>query len=168
MIIVIEGVDGTFKTTVANKINKILNIPIIKGSSFELSTCTNEELFNHFKEFALMDNVCFDRFCYSNQTYATIYSDYTILTDEQRYYIEDLIKDKALIYYLFADTKTIEERIQQRGDNYVDTSMVDKINKLFAENISKSPLKVVWYDTTQWTSDEIAKEIVKDYIIRQE
>ena len=164
MLIVLEGHEAVFKTTVAEKVHKKLGLPIIKGSSFELSTATNKELFRYFKECAQKDNVIYDRFIYSNQTYATIYSDYTILSDKQRNYIEGLIKDKAIIYYLFADDETIKKRIQERGDDYVDVSMVGKINKLFHENISKSPLRVVWYDTTEWDSDSIAKEIIDDYI----
>lgn len=163
MLIILEGHEAVFKSTVAKKLQDKLNIPVIKGSSFELSTCSNEELFNYFKEFAAKDDVIYDRFIYSNQTYATIYNDYTILSDEQRHYIEDLIKDKAIIYYLFADDETIKERIKKRGDDYVDTSMVSRINKLFSKNISESPLKVVWYDTTEWDSDTIAEEIINDY-----
>jgi broad-specificity NMP kinase len=163
MLIIIEGIDGTYKTTVANKVSKKLNVPIIKGSSFELATSSNEELFKRFVEFAEMNNVIFDRNIYSNKTYATLYNDYTILTDKQYSYIENILKNKATVYYLFADDETVRKRIRKRGDEYVDENMVAKINKLFAENINKSPLKVIHYDTTEWTSDQIAEEIVKDF-----
>lgn len=166
-LIIIEGSDANFKTTIAEKVSKKLNIPIVKGSSFELSTSSNEELFNRFIEFSKDDNVIYDRFIYSNKTYATLYEDYTILTDEQYSYIENRIKEKAIVYYLHADDEVIKDRIRKRGDEYVDVSMVSKINKLFGEVISKSPLKVIYYDTNEWTSDRIAEEIANDYTHKQ-
>lgn len=163
MLIILEGNECCFKSTVAKKVSEVLKIPVIKGSSFELSTVSNEQLFKNFINQAKLDNVCIDRSIYSNQTYATIYNDFTILTDEQRQYIENMIKDKAVVYYLFADDDVIKDRIRERGDDYVELEMISEINKLFAKNISKSPLKVVYYDTSEWTSDEIAQEIINDY-----
>ncbi|MGG3890224.1 deoxynucleoside kinase [Metabacillus fastidiosus] len=159
--IIIEGTDANFKSTVAEKLSKELNVPILKGSSFELSQCNNEELFGHFKEFSQVDNVIFDRFIYSNRVYATLYKDYAILTDKQRKEIEDLIKHKALLVYLHADTEVIKTRITERGDEYVDVSMVDKINKLYTPTILESKLKAVSYDTNEWDSSSIAEDIIK-------
>lgn len=163
MLIILEGNECCFKTTVAEKLSKQLNIPIIKGSSFEFSQCTNEELFKRFKELAELDNVIIDRFIYSNQVYATLYDDFAILTDEQRHYIEDMIRHKSRVYYLFADNEVIEERITQRGDDYVDVSMVKKINEFYSEIMLDAMVRVISYDTNDWNSDEIVEELVGDF-----
>jgi len=159
MVIILEGNECCFKSTVAEKLSKKLNLPIVKGSSFELSKCTNEELFQKFKEFTQLDNVIIDRFIYSNYVYATLYEDYSILTDEQRREIEKLMLHKATVYYLFADGDVIKERILERGDDYVDVSMVQNINDTYVDIMLKAGLKTVAYDTNEWNSDEIAEDI---------
>jgi thymidylate kinase len=163
MIIILEGNECCFKTTIANKVSKKLNFPIIKGSSFELSQCTNEELFKRFKEFAKMDNVIFDRFIYSNLVYASLYQDYSILNEQQVKEIEDLIKYKAKLFYFFADDQMIRERLQQRGDDYVEEDMISKISEKYIKVIMKSALHKTSYDTGEWSSDEIVEDIVKRY-----
>jgi thymidylate kinase len=163
VLIILEGNECCFKTTVAEKLSKQLNLPVVKGSTFEFSKCTNEELFERFKSLTELDNVIIDRFIYSNRVYATLYEDYAILTDEQRQEIEDRIKQKATVYFLFADDKVIENRIKERGDDYVVPEMVHKINDMYDVTMSQSSLRVVAYDTNDWSSDEIVKDIVKDW-----
>jgi thymidylate kinase len=163
MLIILEGNECNYKTTVAEKLSKQLHIPVVKGSTFEFSKCTNEELFERFRSLTELDNVIIDRFIYSNKVYATLYKDYAILTDDQREEIERLIQRKATVYYLFADSEIIESRIKERGDDYVVTAMVSKINSQYDITMVKSNLKVVAFDTNDWSSDEIVKDIVKDY-----
>jgi len=159
-IIILEGNEAVFKTTIAEKLRKKLGWEVIKGSSFELSQCSNAELFEHFKAIAQRDNVIIDRFIYSNQVYATLYEDFAILTDEQRQYIEDLIRQKATVFYLYASEETIKSRINQRGDEYVDVSMVGKINDVFDDSINKAYIITVKCDTEKNNSDEIVDRIL--------
>lgn len=162
-MIIIEGTDCCFKTTVADKLSKQLGFPVVKGSSFELSSCTNEELFQHFKELAKLEDVIIDRFIYSNRVYATLYRDFAILTHDQRKEIEETLKGKAAIYYLHADDEVIKSRINERGDEYVDTSMVSSINKEYIRTMNEARIKKFSYDTGDWTSNEIVKDIAHLY-----
>jgi thymidylate kinase len=165
-MIILEGNECCFKTTIAEKLSKKLNIPVIKGSSFEHSQCTNEELFNKFKEYAELENVIIDRFIYSNYVYATLYEDFAILTDEQRTQIEEIIKQKAKVYYLFADDHIIQQRIEQRGDDYVNVDMVSKINQTYTQSFFNTILHINAFDTEEWNSDEIVEEIIKDITLK--
>lgn len=160
MLILLEGNECNFKTTIAEKLSKKLGMNVIKGSSFELSQCSNTELFDHFKVIAQMDNVIIDRFVYSNEVYANLYEDFAILTDEQRHYIEDLISEKAILVYLCASEDTIKERINKRGDEYVDVSMVGKINESFDKSFRNANLYKLAYNTEKYSSDEIVNNIV--------
>lgn len=164
MLIILEGNECCFKSTVAEKLSKELNIPVIKGSTFEFSKCTNGELFERFRSLAEMDNAIIDRFIYSNRVYATLYEDYAILTNEQRREIEDIIRHKSTVYYLHADDDVIETRIELRGDEYVNTDMVSKINDEYSEIMLDAAVRISAYDTNEWSSDEITEDIVKDYI----
>ncbi|MEW5569735.1 hypothetical protein [Rossellomorea marisflavi] len=158
---ILEGLDGCFKTTVAGLVSKKLGIEVVKGSTFEHAQCTNEELFEKFKELAKLENVVLDRFIYSNQVYATLYQDFAILTKEQRKDIESSIHGKAKLFYLHADDKVVQDRITTRGDEYVDVSMVPRISKEYTRAISEAGIPVISYDTNEWTSEEIAEDIVR-------
>ncbi|PHA03045.1 hypothetical protein COE51_01500 [Bacillus pseudomycoides] len=162
MLIILEGNECCYKTTIAEKLSKELGMNVVKGSSFELSQCSNEELFDHFKAVAQIDNTIIDRFIYSNEVYASLYDDYAILTNGQRKDIENLIRDKAILFYLYASDKMIKKRIEERGDDYVDTSMVSKINDKFNNSISKSGLRVIPYSTELFNSNEIVRIMVND------
>lgn len=163
MLIILEGNECCFKTTVAEKLSKQLNIPVVKGSSFEFSQCTNEELFERFKELAQLDNVIIDRFIYSNRVYATLYEDYAILSNEQRHYIEDIIRHKSTVYYLFADDEIIKQRISQRGDDYVNLDMVSNINNFYSNIMLDAMVRVNSFDTNEWDSDDIVMGIAGDF-----
>lgn len=163
MLIILEGNECCFKSTVAEKLSEKLNIPVVKGSSFEFSQCTNKQLFERFKELCELDDVVIDRFIYSNRVYATLYEDFAILNCVQRKHIEELINKKAKVYYLYADSDIIKERISVRGDEYVNLDMVDKINKEYIDTMLDAGINTIAFDTNEWNSDEIAEDIANDF-----
>jgi thymidylate kinase len=163
-LIILEGNEANFKTTVANKLSKLINFPVVKGSTFEHAQCTNEELFEKFKELSELDNTILDRFIYSNRVYATLYRDFAILTNDQRKEIEERIKGKATLIYLHADDEIIKQRIEQRGDDYVDTDMVSAINNEYIKTINEAGIQRISYNTSEWNSDEIVRDIAKCFI----
>lgn len=159
-LIILEGPDCCFKSTVAAKLSKELKYPIIKGSSFELAKSGNEKLFEHFNKLADEDNVIIDRFVYSNLVYAKKFKDYSILTERQLRFIEDKIKAKAKVVYLHADPSVIKKRLRVRGDEYIEGKDIDSILELYREVMSNAGLHAYSWDTGQWSSDEIAKDII--------
>lgn len=162
-MIILEGNECCFKSTVASKLSEKSGYPIIKGSSFELSQCTNKELYEHFINFSNNDNVIMDRFIYSNQVYATLYRDFAILTKDQRRHIEKLVFDKSIVYYLYAPDEVIKKRIKSRGDEYVELDMVSKISEMYEQVMFQSGLKLRMLDTNEMTSDEIVEVIIADF-----
>lgn len=165
MIFILEGNECCFKTTVANLLSKAIEYPVIKGSSFEMAKSTNEELNNKFLEFAKMDKVIFDRFIFSNYVYATLYKDYSILTEKQREEIIKQIKNKTLVIYLYAPSEIIKKRLRKRGDEYVKEDEIDEINKLFNETmidtIEQSHIQVFPIDTSKYSPEEIVYLILQ-------
>ena len=125
MLIILEGVDGTFKTTVGKALNDMLNLPLLQGSSFESAKLPNDELFAWY--LGTMEKsiggAILDRFVYSNLVYASIYEDYSILTGDQAYKLEELMKyhhgSMVLVVYLFGHPDILEYRLSKRGDEYV-------------------------------------------------
>jgi cytidylate kinase len=75
MLIILEGNECNFKSTVAEKLSNLIGFNVVKGSSFEMSKTTNEELFNKFNQLSNLNRTIIDRFIYSNLVYASLYKD---------------------------------------------------------------------------------------------
>ncbi|CDH95445.1 MULTISPECIES: AAA family ATPase [Bacillus] len=159
-MIILEGTDCCYKSTVAEKLSKELGYPVIKGSSFELAKNGNEKLFEHFNKLADEDNVIIDRYIYSNLVYARKFKDYSILTEEQQRAIEKKIRGKAKVIYLYADPKVIKLRLLERGDEYINDRDIEPVLGLYSEIMSDVGLHTYSWDTRQWNSDEIVEGLV--------
>ncbi|WP_368223660.1 AAA family ATPase [Bacillus velezensis] len=159
-MIILEGTDCCYKSTVAEKLSKELGYPVVKGSSFELAKSGNEKLFEHFNKLADEDNVIIDRYIYSNLVYAKKFKDYSILTEEQQRTIEKKIIDKAKVIYLYADPNVIKQRLRERGDEYINDQDIEPVLELYREVMSNVGLHTYSWDTEQWDSEEIAEGII--------
>ena len=159
-MIILEGTDCCYKSTVAKKLSKELGYPVIKGSSFELAKSGNEKLFEHFNKLADEDNVIIDRYIYSNLVYARKFKDYSILKEEQQRAIEEKIRGKAKVIYLHADPKVIKQRLLERGDEYINDRDIEPVLELYREVMSDAGLHTYSWDTEQWSSKEIAEDII--------
>ncbi|MCR6614573.1 AAA family ATPase [Bacillus velezensis] len=160
-MIILEGTDCCYKSTVADKLRKELGYPVIKGSSFELAKSGNEKLFEHFNKLADEDNVIIDRYIYSNLVYAKKFKDYSILTEEQQRTIEEKIRDKAKVIYLHADPKVIKQRLLERGDEYIKDRDIEPVLELYREVMSNAGLHTYSWDTGQWDSDDIVEDLIQ-------
>ncbi|ERH59220.1 MULTISPECIES: AAA family ATPase [Bacillus amyloliquefaciens group] len=159
-MIILEGTDCCYKSTVAEKLSKELGYPVIKGSSFELAKSGNEKLFEHFSKLADEDNIIIDRYIYSNLVYARKFKDYSILTEEQQRAIEEKIRDKAKVIYLYADPKIIKQRLLERGDEYINDRDIEPVLELYNQVIDEMGLHMNSWDTNEWNSDEIVEDII--------
>lgn len=158
-MIILEGTDCCYKSTVADKLSKELGYPLIKGSSFELVKA-EMKLFEHFNKLADEDNVIIDRYIYSNLVYAKKFKDYSILTEEQQRAIEEKIRDKAKVIYLHADPKVIKQRLRERGDEYINDRDIEPVLELYNQVIDEMGLHMNSWDTNEWNSDEIVEDII--------
>ena len=161
---IVIGTDCSGKTSLVEMLSDITEFKILKGSSFQHSQCTQEELFNKFLEFTKLDNVIFDRFSYCNEVYAEMYEDFAMLSDEQRRFIEQKMKDKATIIYLYADDEVLEKRFNSRGDEYVTLDKLKYAKGKYEESLSKvKDLEVVKFDTGKMITKEIVEQILLNY-----
>jgi thymidylate kinase len=166
--IVLEGNECNYKTTVANKLSNYFGFDLVKGSSFELATGSNEDLFNHFKSISLKQNIVIDRFIYSNLIYATLYPKYTIITSEQAIELEEQMnKNNFIVIHLYSNDEAIKERLLERGDEYIKKEEISKINEMHYDKFinNKTDTFVINIDTTKKTSDQVFKEILKELSI---
>jgi len=164
MFIIIEGSDAAGKTTLIKQLKERLGYEVVKGSSFEHSQCTQEELYNKFDRMVIDydNNVIFDRFIYSNYVYASLYGDYAILSAEQRASVEWVINHMSVVIYLHAPVDVLTERINIRGDDYVKAERIPAILDKYEEVLPTIDEKIpVWsYDTSQFTTKDIVSDII--------
>lgn len=161
---IVVGTDCSGKTSLVEMLSDITEFKVVKGSSFEHSKCTQDELFEKFLEFTKLDNVIFDRFTYCNEVYAPMYDDFAMLSDEQRRFIEQEMKDKATIIYLFADNEVLEKRFNSRGDDYVSLDKLKYAKGKYEEALHKvKHLEVVKFDTGRMTTKQIVEDILLNY-----
>lgn len=156
-MIILEGNECCFKTTISDKLTKKLGWKYVKGSSFELAQCTQEELFTRFMENALSNtNVVIDRFIYSNLVYADIYQDFMKINKSQQRMIESILEAKeAKVVYLYADIDVLTNRMNERGDEYIGVDRLQDIDDKYNDVMSNTDMKYISVDTGKMTSDEI-------------
>lgn len=161
---IVVGTDCSGKTSLVEMLSDITEFKVVKGSSFQHSNCTQDELFNKFLEFTKMDNVIFDRFTYCNEVYAPMYDDFAMLSDVQRRFIELEMKDKSTIIYLYAEDEVLEKRFNSRGDDYVSLDKLKYAKGKYEEALHKvEHLEVVKFDTGKMTTKQIVEDILLNY-----
>lgn len=164
-IIIVEGSDCAGKTSLIESLSEHYGFDIVKGSSFEHSQCTQSELLNKFLDMTNKKRIILDRFIYSNEVYASLYDDYAILSDEERRYIETIIKDKSVLIYLKADTPTLVNRMNVRGDEYVTVDKLQSIKDKYEESMNKVAdsfnMYLIEVDTTNLSKEETTTTVVQ-------
>lgn len=116
MKIIVEGVDASGKDTFIDNLVKLTGVDKVRGSSFEISKLGPEGMFEKWKEMLLSDeDMIVNRFFYSNAVYGPMF-DYPTITPEQFIELNKLVDERAIIYYIDADTDILIERIKARGD----------------------------------------------------
>ena len=120
MIIIIEGPDGSGKTTLAEKLSKQTKYPIIHMSKPE----TAEELKlmkgEYLQTIRSGKNMIFDRCWYSEMVYGPIMREGSAISYQDMYELEEqLAKAGAIIIYATGPKAALWQRCTKRGEDYV-------------------------------------------------
>lgn len=120
MIIIVEGPDGSGKTTLANKIAKQNGYIMLHRSQPK----TEEEKQNMMAEYLQVikagKNVVMDRCWYSEMVYGPIMRDASVITYPEMYELEKLLcKKGALLIYCTDKPEVLWKRCQERGEDYI-------------------------------------------------
>lgn len=128
MIIIIEGPDGSGKTTLAKQIADQTKYPIVKRNKPE----TEEERLGMLEDYLQIiksgKNVIFDRCWYSEIVYGTVMRDESMITYHDMYGLEKAAaKSGALIIMCGGPTEALWKRCRTRGEDYI-TQKEDFVN----------------------------------------
>ncbi len=133
MLIVLEGCDGTGKTTLANKLALILGAEIIHCTT---KTPNTAWFFENIIEMSKTRNIIADRFCYGQFVYQE--PEERKVTKDELYTLElDMMNAGARVIYVDASEADIKKRLNARGE--VTTKPIgyirEKYESLWKESI---------------------------------
>lgn len=158
MIIVIEGVDGSGKTTLANQISSQAGFEVIHRSKPE----TNEERLNMLQMYRAIiasgKDIILDRSWYSEVVYGQVMRDISFISIEQMKQLEnELANVGGLVIYCTGDVDKLWQRACLRGESYITDYRDFTALALYYESLFTMPHKipVVRYAINDDTSTQI-------------
>lgn len=120
MIIIIEGPDGSGKTTLANKLSQQTGYPVVHRSAPKSEEEKAEMLAMYKQAIAESKDIIFDRCWYSEMVYGPVMRDKACMSYEDMYELEhDLAKVGALIIYCTDTPAKMWRRCGKRGEDYI-------------------------------------------------
>lgn len=158
MHIIIEGLDRSGKSTLAQLLSDQYGFPIVhcakpKGDPFK-------EYLELFKKYDGED-VIFDRFYHGEFVYSELYRDGCTIDDFQLHQLDMLaMANSTLLIYATADNDTITARCKATNEsleafNYLDD--IPKAKHLYKDVFSRSYLNYFLYDSSKCTAEEFVR-----------
>lgn len=144
MIVIIEGADGTGKTTLANKLAKDLKCEVVHRT--HVTDTPKSQLVDIYKELILEysdKTVVLDRAWYSEMCYGPIFRGKSHISQEAMLELEALVKATGgLIIYCSAPNSF--ELSQTRGEDYVTSkTQHDAVCELYENVFKEQPHELV-------------------------
>lgn len=141
-MIIIEGPDGSGKTTLVKHIKSETHLGVMKPYYPKVN-----QLSYYLHTPPLYAGYFLERYYLSELAYPQFKSDRDVMEPWRQFQIEaSLLPYSAVIFYLRPSRETIIKNINTRGDHYVSESDVDRMLEVYDELIKKSFLPVVKYD----------------------
>lgn len=120
MIIIIEGPDGSGKTTLANQLSKQTGYPIVHRSKPETEEEKRLMMGEYLQTIRSGKNMIFDRCWYSEMAYGPVMRDDSVISYPEMYELErQLVKCGAIIIHATGPKAALWQRCQSRGEDYV-------------------------------------------------
>lgn len=120
MIIIVEGPDGSGKTTLAEKIAKQTGYALLHRSQPKSEEEKARMMDEYLQVIKSGKSVVMDRCWYSEMVYGPIMRDATCITYPEMYVLERMLCRKgALIIYCTDKPEVLWKRCQTRGEDYI-------------------------------------------------
>lgn len=170
--IILEGVDGAGKTTLATAVRRNLQerfpgqlVHTIHRSQLERDAIDEYAL--DIEEYAPNSghHVIADRWHWGETIYGPLYRDKSALDEGAFRWVELFLKARgATTWHITADLETIQNRLRTRGEDYLASHDVETVWTGFTEVAEKSLLYGGTAYTDQLTVEKIAELIVDEAI----
>ena len=123
MIIIIEGPDGSGKTTLANKLAKRTGYMLLHRSQPKSEEEKKKMMAEYLQVIDSGENVIMDRCWYSEMVYGPVMRDASVISYPEMYELEKRIckKGGGIIIYCTDRPDVLWNRCQERGEDYITT-----------------------------------------------
>lgn len=140
MLVVLEGCDGTGKTTLAKFLSKLLNADIVHCTA---ETPNDYDFFNDIISAAMTRNIIADRFCYGQFVYQK--EEERHITREELHRLEARMLDAdGKVVLVTAPEELVMRRLEARGET--TRIRVPELLTRFEWLMEESILPVIQYD----------------------
>ena len=143
-LIVLEGCDGTGKTTLARSLAKLMDAHIIHCTT---ETPNNFDFFYQIIQMANDRNIIADRWCYGQFVYQDANDRESLgwLDEQQLEELElEMLRNNVKVVHVVAPAKEIKERLEARSE--YTTMTIEEIVDKFNHQLNKSIVPVInWY-----------------------
>lgn len=120
MIIIIEGPDGSGKTSLAKQLSRQTGYPIIHRTQPKSEEEKQQMMGEYLQVIKNNKNAIFDRCWYSEMAYGPVMRDDSVITYPQMYELEKMLaKNGALIIHCTGSEAELWMRCTKRGEEYV-------------------------------------------------
>lgn len=146
MVIIIEGADGSGKSSLARTLHRQTNWLLIHRSQPKDKQDKQRMMDEYLDLIWKGEDVIFDRSWYSEMVYGPIMRDESVISYEQMHTLEiALTLHGALIIYCEDDLDILWERCQERGEDYVTSKetlkqVCDGYERLFKKTTHYIPI----------------------------
>lgn len=156
MKIILEGCDGTGKTTLAKILADKYGLDICHCTQYDAAD------YDFYRQTARKENVIWDRHTIGELIYPNIFGrKQQIGTEDARLVLHYAKQAGAKIFVLTCDEKTIKSRLSARGDEHpLIMNNVEYINNMFLFFADEFHVPVI--DTSKMTLNEIFNLIEKE------
>lgn len=129
MFVIIEGNEGSGKTTLANEFARMLGVEVKHRSKPETEEERQTMYRDYLEDITTLENAVWDRGFYSEMVYGPIMRDQSYIDYPQMREFEQLLASKgAFIIYCRPEPYIAFKRAQERGEDYVtDFETYEKI-----------------------------------------
>lgn len=157
MNIIIEGTDGTGKSTLAKYLQENFNLKYHHSSSE-----TDNNFDYHFELLDSNDDVVLDRFQLGEIIYPLFTPNRESKITLSQAVMLSRMEDTLTIILYASDTSVLKERIHERGETY--SPLYDTINELFkllGETFELLEVPVLLLDVCEFKDNELFEEVNK-------
>jgi thymidylate kinase len=120
MIIILEGPDGSGKTTLAQQISRQTGYLLLHRSQPKSEEDKKRMMDEYIQVIKANKNCIMDRSWYSEMVYGPVMRDDSVITYPQMYELERMLsKNGALLIYCTAPESVLWKRCLRRGEDYI-------------------------------------------------
>lgn len=167
LFVVFEGVDGSGKTSLAKQIAKNNNVNYThndKSRSYEEGKANS---FNYIKTLEKMKTGVIDRLVHTGETvYAPLYRGYDGIDYFEELENEMIDKFNIVIVYVYANDDVIIDRLNKRGEDYIDINHIKALKDNYANYLSKTKIPFIAFNNSEGSIEKNAIKLQLDLAVK--